>query len=951
MTVATIPKMSLIQSKAGGQQITTLQGQTTRTIPQGATIVKLVSAGGSGKQTLVITKPGNTQGGAHQLIMVTTNANLRPVQAIGATTQAAAAGTVATTNVGGVPIVSPSIQGANPMKMIMISRPTASGTATTTTATSAGVTTLTKPITLTVPSPQGGPAKTVTITPKQIIETSSGPVTAVSTEGQKSGIPQTLTIGGKPVTLQVNQVTGQKTLTLVSSSPSGNTSTVAPKPVSNSSLEISTKPLQQKQPQPSTTLAAPSDGPATTDAALAALAAEAGLIDIFENSTQPPTDAVPQVESASQQESMMEVDKQATTTETMMEVDEQTPAAEAVSEIPAKVAKIAVEASPNDAAPAAEDKSTPQLEEAKDEIKDIANSVSDPVCDASMKLEDQKDINAGVEEKASADLGLEPLKILPKEEIKKEPVTMDSSDGASAAINSANSTIKTEDGSITASDGMKLEDITKPSPKRKDAQWYDVGIIKGTSYSVQSYYASVDGDDTEMDMDTDFSSSSRKQVALEPGTAYKFRIAAINSCGRGPWSEVTAFKTCLPGYPGAPSAIKISKSVEGAHVSWQSPQNTLGDIIEYSVYLAVKSATTRQTQGDTKTVSSSTTQLAFVRVYCGPSSQCTVPNASLAAAHIDTTTKPAIIFRIAARNEKGYGPATQFCDGNKLKIHPVYANYNIKEDCLDKTTALIEGYQSFFSFSKTRIGYSGKYSVATYCKEAVGPVRAEEGLTGILVPSDCADAVGSYGNTSGHLTSSGKRSLDAEGRAVITQHSLQGGELLTVINVYCPRVDPEQPARLEYKLQFYQQMLHRAESLRCVTNSYVLLVGDLNCSVCPIDNCDPGDLTEFHANPSRQWLSAVLQKDNNESHGTHGAEFKLVDTFRHLHPNRRDAFTCWNTKTGARQNNFGTRIDYILCDTLIATLVTKCEILSEVMGNPQRKYLLGKVTLIVLKVG
>ena len=31
----------------------------------------------------------------------------------------------------------------------------------------------------------------------------------------------------------------------------------------------------------------------------------------------------------------------------------------------------------------------------------------------------------------------------------------------------------------------------------------------------------------------------------------------------------------------------------------------------------------------------------------------------MAAAHIDTTTKPAIIFRIAARNDKGYGPATQ----------------------------------------------------------------------------------------------------------------------------------------------------------------------------------------------------------------------------------------------------------------------------------------------------
>ena len=48
-----------------------------------------------------------------------------------------------------------------------------------------------------------------------------------------------------------------------------------------------------------------------------------------------------------------------------------------------------------------------------------------------------------------------------------------------------------------------------------------------------------------------------------------------------------------------------------------------------------------------------------MRVYCGPTNQCTVPNSSLSAAHIDVTTKPAIIFRIAARNEKGYGPATQ----------------------------------------------------------------------------------------------------------------------------------------------------------------------------------------------------------------------------------------------------------------------------------------------------
>lgn len=53
--------------------------------------------------------------------------------------------------------------------------------------------------------------------------------------------------------------------------------------------------------------------------------------------------------------------------------------------------------------------------------------------------------------------------------------------------------------------------------------------------------------------------SQMKKVELQPGTAYKFRVAGINICGRGAFSEVSAFKTCLPGFPGAPCAIKISK--------------------------------------------------------------------------------------------------------------------------------------------------------------------------------------------------------------------------------------------------------------------------------------------------------------------------------------------------------------------------------------------------------
>merc|ERR1719458_177029 len=211
---------------------------------------------------------------------------------------------------------------------------------------------------------------------------------------------------------------------------------------------------------------------------------------------------------------------------------------------------------------------------------------------------------------------------------------------------------------LTAGPLVKNElDEMSPEERKREANWFDVGIIKGTSCTVSSYYL-PNGDLEKSEIDVEGDESLTKKMELQPGTAYKFRVAGINACGRGAWSEISAFKTCLPGFPGAPSAIKISKSPDGAHLSWEPPSTSTGDIIEYSVYLAVKSATT-QSAGDTKTVSSSPNQLAFVRVFCGPQAQCIVANTNLGAAHIDTTTKPAIIFRIAARNEKGYGPATQ----------------------------------------------------------------------------------------------------------------------------------------------------------------------------------------------------------------------------------------------------------------------------------------------------
>ncbi|XP_022240163.1 host cell factor 1-like isoform X3 [Limulus polyphemus] len=245
--------------------------------------------------------------------------------------------------------------------------------------------------------------------------------------------------------------------------------------------------------------------------------------------------------------------------------------------------------------------------------------------------------------------------------VKHESTKDESSDNTNLSIESSTPVVKSEP--LEDKVGIPISEVTPKIAIKRDSHWYDVGFFKGNSAQVTHFFLPSEQSERKED-DIDVVSvpnhSMLKKQELLPGTAYKFRVAAINACGRGPWSEISAFKTCLPGFPGAPSAIKISKGADGAHLSWEAPQNTSGEITEYSVYLAVRSATTGgQGDGAKTTVTSNPSQLAFVRVYCGPKATCTVNNNSLASAHVDTTMKPAIIFRIAARNEKGYGPATQ----------------------------------------------------------------------------------------------------------------------------------------------------------------------------------------------------------------------------------------------------------------------------------------------------
>ena len=151
---------------------------------------------------------------------------------------------------------------------------------------------------------------------------------------------------------------------------------------------------------------------------------------------------------------------------------------------------------------------------------------------------------------------------------------------------------------------------------------------------------------------------------------------------------------------------------------------------------------------------------------------------------------------------------------------------------LGHDVAICEGYNAFFSFCRVKQGYSGALAamiiscghcstissssgVVTFCSTSWTPVAAEEGLTGVALADHQQrreDSVGCPADLS-HLSPQEVSLLDSEGRAVVTEHCCDGGRRVVVLNVYCPRVDPDSPERLPFKLNFYTALRERCRAL------------------------------------------------------------------------------------------------------------------------------------------
>ncbi|CAG0924299.1 unnamed protein product, partial [Notodromas monacha] len=255
----------------------------------------------------------------------------------------------------------------------------------------------------------------------------------------------------------------------------------------------------------------------------------------------------------------------------------------------------------------------------------------------------------------------------------------------------------------------------------------------------------------------------------------------------------------------------------------------------------------------------------------------------------------------------------------------------ISREALQEEIAVVPGYTSYFAFSQTRVGYSG---VATYCKSSTAtPTNAEDCLTGWQ--SNSNSVIGFTASASDdNLSSGGLSSLDTEGRCVLTEHLISDSltdekKKLFVFNVYVPRVDFEEnpPPRLDYKMDFLRILLQRAKKMTAAGHC-VIITGDLNVCISPEDHFDPGDINDFYKDrPDRQLLKSSLLNSELSGDGF------LVDSFRKMHPDRKNAYSCWHTKLGLRSKNLGTRIDFVLTDLASANLLAGADVCPHVMGS------------------
>lgn len=155
---------------------------------------------------------------------------------------------------------------------------------------------------------------------------------------------------------------------------------------------------------------------------------------------------------------------------------------------------------------------------------------------------------------------------------------------------------------------------------------------------------------------------------------------------------------------------------------------------------------------------------------------------------------------------------------------------------------------------------------------------------------------------------------EPEGRIITLEF-----ERFHLVNVYTPNARRDL-SRLEYRLEWEDRF--RSYLLQLDAVKPVVVCGDLNVAHQEID------IKNARSNRGNSGFT-----DEERGKMTELLDAGFIDTFRHLYPERTDAYTWWSFMPRVRERNIGWRIDYFLVSARLAPQVRDARIESEVMGS------------------
>ena len=206
-----------------------------------------------------------------------------------------------------------------------------------------------------------------------------------------------------------------------------------------------------------------------------------------------------------------------------------------------------------------------------------------------------------------------------------------------------------------------------------------------------------------------------------------------------------------------------------------------------------------------------------------------------------------------------------------------------QKDQVEEALSSLQGYH-VYSSSAVRKGYSG---TAILCKEK--PVNVTYGI--------------------------GIEEHDQEGR-IITAEFID----FYLIDVYVPNSGQEL-ARLDYRQDWDKALFNYMKILE--KKKPIVICGDFNVAHEPIDIARPKE----NYNKSAGYTQKEIDGMDRYTQGG------FVDTFRYFYPDKKDIYSWWSYRFGARQKNIGWRIDYFLISHSLLFRLKESFILNELEGS------------------